>query len=190
MDIRPIRTDADYQAAIKLVSAYFDAEPEPGTEEADHFEVLVTLVHAYEDVHFPVESPDPIEAIKFRMDQLGMSNKDLEPFIGKPNRVSEVLNRRRGLSLNMIRKLRDALRIPADSLLGTVVCCSATKTASAKGALAHSKTKKVSADTKVKIARFKAKKGRFNSNSKSAADATGEAAVSTEAPRKLSRATG
>lgn len=84
MEIRPIRTDTDYRAALGEVSAYFDNEPEPGTPEGDRFEVLLTLVEAYEARHFPIDLPDPVEAIKFRMEQGGLTPKDLVPAIGRP----------------------------------------------------------------------------------------------------------
>lgn len=90
----------------------------PGTDDGDELDVLATLVDAYESKHFPVESPDPIEAIKFRMDQMGLDRKDLEPFIGSRARVSEVLNGRRGLSLKMIRRLHEELDIPLEALIG------------------------------------------------------------------------
>src|SRR3546814_15561339 len=96
------------------MSAYFDNEPEPGSEEGDRFEILITLVEAYETRHSPVQSPDPIEAIRFRMEQGGLTVKDLVPSIGQPNRVYEVLNRKRGLPIDMIRNLG----IPAESLIG------------------------------------------------------------------------
>lgn len=117
MNIRPIHNEADYQAALKAVSAYFDNEPEPGTEDADRFEVLLTLIQAYESRHFPVGLPDPIEAIKFRMEQSGLAIKDLEPMIGRTNRVYEVLNRKRPLTLPMIRRLHRSLGIPAEVLV-------------------------------------------------------------------------
>lgn len=118
MNIHPIRNDADYRNALREVSAYFDHEPEPGSAEGDRFEILVTLVEAYEARHFPIDAPDPIEAIRFRMEQAGLSVKDLVPSIGQPNRVYEVLNRKRGLTLEMIRKLHRNLGIPAESLIG------------------------------------------------------------------------
>ena len=118
MNIHPIRTNADYKRALREVSAYFDNEPEPGTEDADRFEILATLVEAYEAKHFPIEAPDPIEAIRFRMEQGGLTVKDLVPSIGRPNRVYEVLNRKRGLTLEMIRNLHRNLGIPAESLIG------------------------------------------------------------------------
>ena len=118
MNIHPIRTKADYKRALREVSAYFNDEPEPGSEEGDRFEILTTLVEAYEAKHFRIEAPDPIEAIRFRMEQGGLSVKDLVPSIGQPNRVYEVLNRKRGLTLEMIRNLHRNLALPAESLIG------------------------------------------------------------------------
>ena len=118
MNIHPIRTKADYKRALRDVSAYFDNEPEPGSAEGDRFEILTTLVEAYEARQFPIEAPDPIEAIRFRMEQGGLTVKDLVPSIGQPNRVYEVLNRKRGLTLEMIRNLHRNLGIPAESLIG------------------------------------------------------------------------
>lgn len=118
MNIHPIRTKADYKRALREVSAYFDTEPEPGSEDGDRFEILTTLVEAFEAKHFPIEAPDPIEAIRFRMEQGGLTVKDLVPSIGQPNRVYEVLNRKRGLTLEMIRNLHRNLGIPAESLIG------------------------------------------------------------------------
>lgn len=117
MDIRPIYTDADHQAALRVLSAYFDNEPEPGTPEGDRFEVLLTLVEAYEAKHFPIDLPDPIEAIKFRMEQAGLTPKDLVPAIGRLNRVYEILARKRPLTLSMIWRLHTMLGIPAESLI-------------------------------------------------------------------------
>ena len=119
MEIRPIRTDADYRAALAEVSPLFDLDFEPGTPEGDHLDVLVTLIEAYEARHFPVAAPDPIEAIKFRMEQQGLTPKDLEPMIGRRNRVYEVLNRKRPLTMAMVRRLHAQLGIPADILIGT-----------------------------------------------------------------------
>ena len=118
MNIHPIRTKADYKRALRELSAYFDDEPEPGSEEGDRFEILLTLIEAYEAKHFRIEAPDPIEAIRFRMEQGGLTVKDLVPSIGQPNRVYEVLNRKRGLTLEMIRNLHLNLGIPAESLIG------------------------------------------------------------------------
>ena len=118
MNIHPIRTKTNYKRALREVSAYFDDEPEPGSAEGDRFEILLTLVEAYEEKHFPIAAPDPIEAIRFRMEQGGLTVKDLVPSIGQPNRVYEVLNRKRGLTLEMIRNLHRNLGIPAESLIG------------------------------------------------------------------------
>lgn len=117
MEIRPIKTESDYKEALREVSAFFDNEPTPGTPEGDRFEVLLTLVEAYEAKHYPIELPDPVEAIKFRMDQSGLTPKDLVPSIGRLNRVYEVLNRKRPLTLNMIWKLNQNLGIPAECLI-------------------------------------------------------------------------
>ncbi|MCP1317861.1 type II toxin-antitoxin system HigA family antitoxin [Halomonas sp. 707B3] len=117
MNIRPIHTEADYKAVLREVSAYFDNEPEPGTEDGDRFDILLTLVEAYEAKQFPVDLPDPIEAIKFRMDQEGLTAKDLEPAIGKRNRVYEILNGKRNLTLIMVWKLHEMFGIPAESLI-------------------------------------------------------------------------
>ncbi|HYQ24976.1 transcriptional regulator [Stenotrophomonas sp.] len=118
MNIRPIRTENDYEMALRELEAYFENEPAIGTEEGDRFEILATLVEAYEAKHFPIELPDPIEAIRFRMEQGGLTVKDLVPSIGQLNRVYEVLNRKRGLTLEMIRNLHRNLGIPAESLIG------------------------------------------------------------------------
>lgn len=117
MDIRPLHTEADYRAAMREISGHFDNEPEPGSPEGDRFEILLTLAEAYEAKHFPVDLPDPVEAIKFRMEQSGLTPKDLEPMIGRMNRVYEILNRKRPLTLAMIRKLHAGLGIPAESLI-------------------------------------------------------------------------
>ena len=117
MDIRPIRTKADYKATLKEVSGLVETDPAPGTPEGDRLDILATLVQAYEARHFPIDPPDPVEAIKFRMEQSGLSVKDLEPLIGKSNRVYEVLNRKRPLTLAMIRRLHQSLGIPAKALI-------------------------------------------------------------------------
>ena len=116
MDIKPIKTKADHRAALKRVEQLWDAKPK--TPEGDELDILATLISAYEEEHFPIAAPDPIEAIKFRMDQLGLAPADLEPFIGARSKVSEVLNLKRRLSLTMIRNLSEGLRIPAQSLIG------------------------------------------------------------------------
>ena len=115
--LRPLRTEEDYQGALREVSAYFDDEPAPGTPDGDRFEILLTLVEAYEAKHYPIDLPDPVEAIKFRMDQAGLTPKDLVPVIGRLNRVYEILNRKRPLTLSMIWKLHQQLGIPAECLI-------------------------------------------------------------------------
>ena len=113
--IRPIRTDADYRAALALVAPYFDNEPEIDSDAGAHFEAMLTLIEAYEAKHYPMSPPDPIEAILFRMEQ-GLKPKDLEPMIGQRNRVYEVLNRKRKLTLAMVWRLHIGLGMPAESL--------------------------------------------------------------------------
>lgn len=117
MNIRPIHTDQDYRAALKSVSPLFDNEPQPGTPEGDYFDVMITLIEAYEAKQFPLDLPNPIEAIKFRMEQSGLSAADLAPAIGRTNRVYEVLNGKRALTLPMIWKLHQLFGIPAESLI-------------------------------------------------------------------------
>jgi HTH-type transcriptional regulator / antitoxin HigA len=113
--IRPIKTEADYDAALDRAAALMDAEE--GTAEADELDVLATLIEAYEDKHYPMDPPDPIDAIKFRMEQHGLTRKDLESMIGTRTRVAEVLNGKRNLSITMIRKLHDKLGISAEVLI-------------------------------------------------------------------------
>jgi HTH-type transcriptional regulator/antitoxin HigA len=115
MDITPIRTDADYRRTLVEVEALMDAEA--GTPEGDRLDVLSTLVEVYEREHFPLDLPDPVEAIKFAMEQRGLQVQDLVPLIGRRNRVYEVLSRRRALTLNMIRRLNKELDIPAEALI-------------------------------------------------------------------------
>ncbi|CAB3892852.1 hypothetical protein LMG26854_05079 [Achromobacter aegrifaciens] len=117
MEIRPVHTEADYKSALKEISRLMESDPELGTPDGDRLDVLATLVQAYEMKHYPVDLPDPVEAIKFRMEQGGLTPKDLEPMIGKRNRVYEVLNRKRGLTLPMIWRLHTELGIPAESLI-------------------------------------------------------------------------
>ncbi len=117
MNIKPIRTKADYKATLKEVSALVDADPAPRSAEGQRLDVLATLLQAYEAKHQPIDPPDPVEAIKFRMAQSGLTVKDLEPLIGKSNRVYEVLNRKRPLTLAMIRRLHASLGISAHVLI-------------------------------------------------------------------------
>jgi HTH-type transcriptional regulator/antitoxin HigA len=116
MEIRPIKNQVDYDAALARIDALFDAGID--TPEGDELDILVTLVEAYEAKHYPIDSPDPIEAIKFRMKQMGLERKDLEPYIGRSGRVSEILNHDRPLTLRMIRNLWTGLHIPLESLVG------------------------------------------------------------------------
>jgi HTH-type transcriptional regulator / antitoxin HigA len=116
MKIRPIRTDEDHADALRRIDRLMDTEL--GSPEGDELDVLVTLVEAYEDRHFPIDDPDPIAAIQFRMEQMGLTRRDLEPLLGSRGRVSEVLNGRRALSIHMIRRLHRELGIPLESLVG------------------------------------------------------------------------
>ncbi len=125
MEIKAIRTEADYLAALREVSALIDLDPASDSPEGERLEVLGTLVQAYEAKHYPIDPPDPIEAIKFRMDQSGLSVKDLVPYIGPPNRVYEVLSYKRPLSLNMIRRLSEGLHIPAEVLIRAPIAAAA-----------------------------------------------------------------
>ena len=117
MTIKPLHSKAEYKAALKIVSALIDADPRRGTPDADTLEVLGTLLVAYEAKHFPIDLPDPVEAIKFRMEQQGLKPKDLQPMIGGLNRVYEVLNRKRPPSLPMVRRLHLGLGISAECLI-------------------------------------------------------------------------
>lgn len=114
-ELKPIRTDADYEAAMAQVEQLWGARS--GTPDGDRLDVLATLIDAYEAVHHPMDPPDPIDAIKFRMEQQGMTRKDLESIIGGRGRIAEVLNRRRNLSIDMIRRLHDLLGISAEVLI-------------------------------------------------------------------------
>ena len=113
--IQPIHTKKDYQKALALIDRLWDARP--NTEEGDLLDVLVTLAEAYEDKNFPILPPNPVEAIKFRMEQMGMEKSDIVGILGGENRVSEILHRKRKLSLKMIRNLHDKLNIPYESLM-------------------------------------------------------------------------
>ncbi|EPJ88173.1 MULTISPECIES: helix-turn-helix domain-containing protein [Pseudomonas] len=117
MEIRPIHNDEDYRAALKAVSPLFDKEPEPGSSEGDWFDVMITLIEAYEAKHFPMDLPDAVDAIRFRMEQSGLSVADLVPAIGRPNRVYEILNGTRSLTLPMIWRLHEMFGISAESLI-------------------------------------------------------------------------
>lgn len=114
-DVKPIRTEADYDAAMEEIATLWGEAS--GTPRGDRLDVLTTLVDAYEAKHHAMDAPDPIEAIKFRMEQQGMTRKDLENIIGTRTRIAEVFNRKRGLSIDMIRRLHDRLGISADVLI-------------------------------------------------------------------------
>lgn len=125
MEIKALRTEADYLAALREVSALIDLDPAADSAEGERLDVLGTLVQAYETKHHPIDPPDPIEAIKFRMEQAGMTVKDLVPYIGPLNRVYEVLSYKRSLSLSMIRRLSEGLHIPAEVLIRESVAIAA-----------------------------------------------------------------
>jgi HTH-type transcriptional regulator/antitoxin HigA len=118
MTIKPIRNERDLRAAFKRLDLIFQSAA--GTPGAEEMEVLTTLIEAYENKHYPIGPPDPIEAIKFRMEQQGLSPADLQPYIGASGRVSEVLNGKRPLSLRMVKRLHEGLRIPYESLMAGV----------------------------------------------------------------------
>ena len=116
IQVRPIRSKADYDAARERIEKLMGAEP--GTPEGDELDVLATSVDAYEEKRFPMDAPDPVTAIRFRMEQQGLTRKDLEPMIGSRARVSEVMTGKRPLTLTMVRRVRDGLGISADVLVG------------------------------------------------------------------------
>jgi len=115
MMIKPIKTKKDYQKAMSRLEEIFDAKP--GTPEGDELEVLGLLLDRYEQQHNPIDYPDPIEAIKFRMEQMGYTQTDLAKIVGLKSRASEILNKKRKLTLEMVRQLHEALKIPADVLI-------------------------------------------------------------------------
>jgi HTH-type transcriptional regulator/antitoxin HigA len=117
-DLRPIRNEKDYERALAEVEELWGAKA--GTPKGDRLDILATLIEAYETEYYPMDPPDPIEAINFRMEQQGLTRKDLEKILGARTRVSEVLNRKRGLSINMIRALHDKLGISAEILMRSI----------------------------------------------------------------------
>jgi HTH-type transcriptional regulator/antitoxin HigA len=117
MEIKPIKTDQDYNEALERLEIIFDAKK--GSSEGDELEVLGLLIDQYENDHFPIGLPDPIEAIKFRMEQMGYNQTDLANIVGLKSRASEILNKKRKLSLEMIRQLHEQLNIPTDVLIQT-----------------------------------------------------------------------
>jgi HTH-type transcriptional regulator / antitoxin HigA len=118
--LKPIRNEEEYDEALREIEPFFDGEPEPDTAEGDHFEILAMLIEDYEVKHWPVDAPNPVEAIRYRMDQSDLKAKDLAPMIGNMNRVYEILGYKRPLTLRMIRRLNRDLHIPAQSLIGEV----------------------------------------------------------------------
>jgi len=115
MTIKPIKSKKDYQAALARLEQIFDAKP--GSKDGDELEILGILIEKYEQTHYPIDYPDPIEAIKFRMEQLGYTQNDLARVVGLKSRASEILNRKRKLSLEMIRQIHQSLGIPTDVLI-------------------------------------------------------------------------
>ncbi|MFN3907959.1 MAG: type II toxin-antitoxin system HigA family antitoxin [Flavobacterium sp.] len=120
MNIQPIKSESDYKRAMTRLEEIFDVSK--GSEMADELEILSILVDKYEKENFPIDLPDPIEAIKFRMEQLGMKQKDLAEVVGFTSRVSEILNKKRKLTLEMIRKISDKLQIPTEILVQDYSC--------------------------------------------------------------------
>jgi HTH-type transcriptional regulator/antitoxin HigA len=117
MDIKPIHTEDEYNSALRQASVFFNNQPEPGSSDGDRFELLLMVIESYEAKHYPIAPPDPIDAIEFRMEQAGLTVKDLIPMIGQINRVYEIMARKRTLTLPMIRRLHAGLGIPAESLI-------------------------------------------------------------------------
>ncbi len=115
MEIRPIKTEQDYNSALRRIEELWGAKKD--TPEGDELDLLVTLVEAYEMKHYPIAPPDPVDAIKFRMEQMGLTNSDMVKYLGSQSRVSEILNKKRKLTLKMIKSLYKGLKIPADILL-------------------------------------------------------------------------
>jgi HTH-type transcriptional regulator/antitoxin HigA len=120
MDIRPLRSEADYDWALAEIESYFEREPAPGTLAADRFDVLAALIAEYEARHWPIEPPDPVAAIRERMKQAGYTQADLARLLGSRSRASEILARRRGLTMEQARRLHEAWRIPAEALIRPV----------------------------------------------------------------------
>jgi HTH-type transcriptional regulator/antitoxin HigA len=115
MSIKPIKTESDNKVALARIEQLWDAQP--NTTEGDELDVLVTLVQAFEEAHYPIDAPNPVEAILFRMEQAGLEDADLVQYLGQRSRVSEVLGYKRRLSIGMIRKLNEGLKIPLESLI-------------------------------------------------------------------------
>lgn len=120
MDIRPLRTEADYDWALAEIAAYFTREPRPGTQEADRFDVLAALIAEYERRHWPIDPPDPAAAIRARMEQAAYTQADLAQLLGSRSRASEILSGRRALTMEQARRLHEAWNIPAEALIRPV----------------------------------------------------------------------
>ena len=127
MDIRPLRTEADYDAALQEIAKYFENQPRPGTPDGDRFDLLALIIGDYEDKHYPIAAPEPVEAIKLTMQRKGYSQADLGRVIGSPSRASEVLHRRRHLTVGMIWALSKKWGIPPESLIKPYRIRKATK---------------------------------------------------------------
>ena len=121
MNIQPIKTEMDYEKALERVDVLMEMDPNVGTPESDELEILALLIEKYEEKYWAIATPDPIEAIKYRMEELGLKQKDLVPMIGSKSKVSEVLNRKIGLSLSMIAQLSARLHIPLEVLVPKVL---------------------------------------------------------------------
>lgn len=117
MDIRALRTEADYEWALAEITQYYENEPKVGSPQADRFDVLSDLIEVYETRHWPIETVDPVEAIRYRMELGGLQSKDLAQLLGSKSRASEILNRKRPLTLDMVAKLNREWGIPADVLI-------------------------------------------------------------------------
>ncbi|HYM32935.1 MAG TPA: helix-turn-helix domain-containing protein [Candidatus Cybelea sp.] len=116
-DVRPIRTEAEYDAALTEVAAFFENQPKPGTPEADAFDLLAMVIESYERERWPIDAPDPVSAIEYRMEVSGLKQSDLADLIGSRSRASEILNRKRTISLKVAWALHKKWNIPAESLL-------------------------------------------------------------------------
>ena len=117
MNVRPIKTEADYGWALKEIARYFGVQPKPGTTEGARFDVLATLIEAYEDKHWPIDPPDPVDAIQYRMEQAGLGQTDLARLLGSRSRASEIMRRKRSLTMEQALKLHEKWKIPAEALL-------------------------------------------------------------------------
>ena len=117
MDVRPLRSESDYNQALADISQYFETEPQPGSPDADRFDLLALVIADYEGKHWPIDPPDPVEAIKYRMEQAGYRQRDLAALLGSRSRASEILSRKRPLTLEMAWRLNREWGIPAEALL-------------------------------------------------------------------------